>query len=111
MVHSCSPGSNLFMPEDLHLRVRLRFGVFELDLRTGELRKHGLRVRLQADCYETKGIKRFRAMFRVPEHRFLFWGGEFALSSCDDWWEQDQVACRASRSLRPPRMFSMRFRL
>ncbi len=35
------------MQEDLHLRVRLRFGVFELDLRAGELRKHGLRVRLQ----------------------------------------------------------------
>jgi TolB-like protein/DNA-binding winged helix-turn-helix (wHTH) protein/Flp pilus assembly protein TadD len=35
------------MQEDPHLRVRLRFGVFELDLRAGELRKHGLRVRLQ----------------------------------------------------------------
>jgi len=34
------------MQEDL-LRVQLRFGVFELDLRAGELRKHGLRVRLQ----------------------------------------------------------------
>jgi TolB-like protein/DNA-binding winged helix-turn-helix (wHTH) protein/Tfp pilus assembly protein PilF len=28
-------------------QVRLRFGVFELDLLAGELRKHGLRVRLQ----------------------------------------------------------------
>src|SRR5262249_58923749 len=27
--------------------VRLRFGVFEIDLRGGELRKHGVRVRLQ----------------------------------------------------------------
>jgi TolB-like protein/DNA-binding winged helix-turn-helix (wHTH) protein/Flp pilus assembly protein TadD len=35
------------MPDDPHLRARLRFGVFELDLRAGELRKHGLRVRLQ----------------------------------------------------------------
>jgi len=33
--------------EDHHLRGRLRFGVFELDLRAGELRKHGIRVRLQ----------------------------------------------------------------
>jgi TolB-like protein/DNA-binding winged helix-turn-helix (wHTH) protein/Flp pilus assembly protein TadD len=30
-----------------HPHRRLRFGVFELDLRAGELRKHGLRVRLQ----------------------------------------------------------------
>ncbi len=35
------------MQEDHHLRGRLRFGVFELDLRAGELRKHGIRVRLQ----------------------------------------------------------------
>ena len=35
------------MHEDLDAPVRLRFGVFELDLRAGELRKHGLRVRLQ----------------------------------------------------------------
>src|SRR3954471_10592507 len=26
---------------------RIRFGVFEVDLRAGELRKHGLRIRLQ----------------------------------------------------------------
>ena len=35
------------MSEDAQLRRRLRFGVFELDLRAGELRKNGLRVRLQ----------------------------------------------------------------
>jgi TolB-like protein/DNA-binding winged helix-turn-helix (wHTH) protein/Flp pilus assembly protein TadD len=35
------------MREDDQLRGRLRFGVFELDLRAGELRKHGLRIRLQ----------------------------------------------------------------
>jgi TolB-like protein/DNA-binding winged helix-turn-helix (wHTH) protein/Flp pilus assembly protein TadD len=35
------------MQEELHHRVRLRFGVFEIDLRAGELRKHGLRIRLQ----------------------------------------------------------------
>src|SRR5579864_6075604 len=35
------------MPEDHQVSGRLRFGVFELDLRSGELRKHGLRIRLQ----------------------------------------------------------------
>jgi TolB-like protein/DNA-binding winged helix-turn-helix (wHTH) protein/Flp pilus assembly protein TadD len=47
VVHSLSLGIHLFMQEDIHLRVRLRFGVFELDRHAGELRKHGLRVRLQ----------------------------------------------------------------
>jgi TolB-like protein/DNA-binding winged helix-turn-helix (wHTH) protein/Flp pilus assembly protein TadD len=40
------------MQEDLGLRARLRFGVFELDLRAGELRKHGLRVRLQEQPFQ-----------------------------------------------------------
>jgi len=40
------------MQEDLHHRVRLRFGVFELDLRAGELRKHGLRIRLQEQPFQ-----------------------------------------------------------
>jgi TolB-like protein/DNA-binding winged helix-turn-helix (wHTH) protein/Flp pilus assembly protein TadD len=35
------------MDQAHQFRGRLRFGVFELDLRSGELRKHGLRVRLQ----------------------------------------------------------------
>src|SRR6201988_710108 len=35
------------MHEAHQIRGRLRFGVFELDPRAGELRKHGLRVRLQ----------------------------------------------------------------
>src|SRR5271154_5057686 len=35
------------MPESHPVGERLRFGVFELDLRSGELRKHGLRIRLQ----------------------------------------------------------------
>src|SRR6201981_2458411 len=35
------------MHEAHQFRGRLRFGVFELDVRSGELRKHGLRVRLQ----------------------------------------------------------------
>jgi TolB-like protein/DNA-binding winged helix-turn-helix (wHTH) protein/Tfp pilus assembly protein PilF len=32
--------------------VRVRFGVFELDLRTGELRKRGLRIRLQEQPFQ-----------------------------------------------------------
>jgi TolB-like protein/DNA-binding winged helix-turn-helix (wHTH) protein/Tfp pilus assembly protein PilF len=31
---------------------RLRFGIFELDLRAGELRKHGLRLRLQEQPFQ-----------------------------------------------------------
>jgi len=52
VVHSISLGAHLSMEEDTHLRVRLRFGVFELDPRAGELRKHGLRVRLQEQPFQ-----------------------------------------------------------
>ena len=37
----------LAMPENHQPHGRLRFGVFDLDLRAGELYKHGLRVRIQ----------------------------------------------------------------
>jgi TolB-like protein/DNA-binding winged helix-turn-helix (wHTH) protein/Flp pilus assembly protein TadD len=40
------------MREDDQLRRPLRFGVFELDLRAGELRKNGLRVRLQEQPFQ-----------------------------------------------------------
>jgi TolB-like protein/DNA-binding winged helix-turn-helix (wHTH) protein/Flp pilus assembly protein TadD len=40
------------MPEDRHLAGRLRFGVFEMDLRAGELRKHGLKIRLQEQPFQ-----------------------------------------------------------
>ena len=40
------------MREDDHVIGRLRFGVFELDLRAGELRKLGLRVRLQEQPFQ-----------------------------------------------------------
>src|SRR3984893_7589872 len=52
VVHSLSLGIHLRMQEDPHRRARLRFGVFELDLRAGELRKHGLRVRLQEQPFQ-----------------------------------------------------------
>jgi TolB-like protein/DNA-binding winged helix-turn-helix (wHTH) protein/Flp pilus assembly protein TadD len=35
-----------------HPYSRLRFGVFEMDLRTGELRKHGMQVRLQKQPFQ-----------------------------------------------------------
>src|ERR1700689_5742321 len=40
---------------------RLRFGVFEVDLRTGELRKHGLRVRLQEQPFQVLAMLLQRA--------------------------------------------------
>jgi DNA-binding winged helix-turn-helix (wHTH) protein len=52
VVHSPSLGIQLSVQEDLHLGVQLRFGVFDLDLRAGELRKHGLRVRLQEQPFQ-----------------------------------------------------------
>jgi TolB-like protein/DNA-binding winged helix-turn-helix (wHTH) protein/Flp pilus assembly protein TadD len=39
------------MPE-ASASVRLRFGVFEVDLRAGELRKHGVRLRLQEQPFQ-----------------------------------------------------------
>jgi TolB-like protein/DNA-binding winged helix-turn-helix (wHTH) protein/Tfp pilus assembly protein PilF len=44
------------MHEAQQLGGRLRFGVFELDLRAGELRKHGLRVRLQEQPLRVLGM-------------------------------------------------------
>ncbi len=52
VIHSLSRRVHLSMQEDLHLRVWLRFGVFELDLRAGELRKHGLRIRIQEQPFQ-----------------------------------------------------------
>ena len=40
------------MPEGHHLAGRLRFGVFEVDLRAGELRKHGLRIKIQEQPFQ-----------------------------------------------------------
>src|SRR6476469_733557 len=44
------------MQEAHHLPSPLRFGVFELDVRAGELRKHGLRVRLQEQPFQILSI-------------------------------------------------------
>jgi TolB-like protein/DNA-binding winged helix-turn-helix (wHTH) protein/Tfp pilus assembly protein PilF len=40
------------MRDGNEFRGKLRFGVFELDLRAGELRKHGLRIRLQEQPFQ-----------------------------------------------------------
>ena len=40
------------MPEAHHAPGRARFGVFEIDLRAGELRKQGLRIRLQDQPFQ-----------------------------------------------------------
>ena len=44
------------MQEAHHLPSPLRFGVFELDVRAGELRKHGLQVRLQEQPFQILAI-------------------------------------------------------
>jgi len=40
------------MQDTEHSHSRLRFGVFEMDFRTGELRKHGMQVRLQKQPFQ-----------------------------------------------------------
>src|SRR5712692_2916960 len=52
VLDSPSPEFHPSMREDHQARGRLRFGVFELDLRAGELRKHGLQVRLQEQPFQ-----------------------------------------------------------
>lgn len=37
-------------------QVKVRFGSFEMDLRAGELRKHGVRIRLQAQPFQILGM-------------------------------------------------------
>jgi TolB-like protein/DNA-binding winged helix-turn-helix (wHTH) protein/Flp pilus assembly protein TadD len=52
VVHSLSTGIHLLMQEDRQLRGPLRFGDFELDLEAGQLRKQGLRIRLQEQPFQ-----------------------------------------------------------
>jgi len=49
------------MPDAQHPSVRLRFSVFEVDLRAGELRKHGLKVRLQEQPFQVLAMVLERA--------------------------------------------------
>src|SRR5215472_5220793 len=52
VIHSPSLEFHLSMQENNHARRRHRFGVFEVDRRAGELRKHGLQVRLQEQPFQ-----------------------------------------------------------
>ncbi len=52
VIHSESIEVSGLMQKDHGRSGRLRFGVFEVDLRNGELRKQGLKVRLQAQPFE-----------------------------------------------------------
>jgi TolB-like protein/DNA-binding winged helix-turn-helix (wHTH) protein/Tfp pilus assembly protein PilF len=49
------------MQENHQSDKRLRFGVFEVDLRAGELRKHGLRIRLQEQPFQVLAMLLRRA--------------------------------------------------
>jgi TolB-like protein/DNA-binding winged helix-turn-helix (wHTH) protein/Flp pilus assembly protein TadD len=42
--------------QEVHVRGRVRFGVFEADLRTGELRKHGSKIRLQEQPFQVLAL-------------------------------------------------------
>jgi TolB-like protein/DNA-binding winged helix-turn-helix (wHTH) protein/Tfp pilus assembly protein PilF len=44
------------MGEDTHDVGRRRFGVFEVDLRAGELRKHGLKIRIQEQPFRVLAV-------------------------------------------------------
>lgn len=52
VIHSVSIEVSGIMQKDQGRSGRLRFGVFEVDLRNSELRKQGLKVRLQAQPFE-----------------------------------------------------------
>src|ERR1700687_4893627 len=66
------------MEEDHQVRGRLRFGVFELDLRAGELRKHGLRVRLQEQPFQVLAalLEHPGEVVTRDELRERLWSGE-----------------------------------
>ena len=51
VIHSRPVGFSPMQQRE-HIPWRLRFGVFEVDLRAGELRKHGLQVRLQKQPFQ-----------------------------------------------------------
>src|SRR5262244_3041615 len=64
------------MPQANDLPGRLRFGVFEVDLRAGELTKRGLRIRLQEQPFQVLAMlleKRGELVTREELHKKL-WG-------------------------------------
>jgi DNA-binding winged helix-turn-helix (wHTH) protein len=65
------------MPESGTL-VRLRFGVFEVDLRTRELRKHGVKVRLQEQPFQVLAmlLERSGEVVTREELRSRLWSAD-----------------------------------
>ena len=59
-------------------RVRVRFGSFEMDLRAGELRKHGVRIRLQTQPSQILGmlLERPSEVVTREELRQALWPGD-----------------------------------
>src|SRR5437868_9896928 len=55
-----------------------RFGVFEVDLRGGELRKHGLRIRLQEQPFQvlTMLLQRPREVIARGEFKKRLWAAD-----------------------------------
>ena len=52
VVHSRASRFGFSMQNGKHSYKRVRFGVFEMDFETGELRKHGMQVRLQKQPFQ-----------------------------------------------------------
>jgi hypothetical protein len=71
-------------------------------------RKKGPR---QVRLLRNKDEREIEAMLRVPERRFFVFWGKFTRLLRDYRRKRIQVPCRAVFSWRPPRIFSMRFRL
>jgi DNA-binding winged helix-turn-helix (wHTH) protein len=57
---------------------KVRFGVFEADLRAGELRKHGIRIHLQRQPFRILAalLERPGDLVSRDDLRFLIWGSE-----------------------------------
>ena len=74
------------MREDHRARGWLRFGVFELDLRAGELRKHGLRVRLQEQPFQVLAmlIEHTGEVVTREELKKKLWPGDTFVSQQGD---------------------------
>ena len=56
VVNSKARGVAVSLQEEPQVRGRLRFGVFEVNLRAGELRKQGVRVRLSGQPFQVLAI-------------------------------------------------------
>ena len=65
------------MPQGVQAE-KVRFGVFEADLRAGELRKHGVRIHLQRQPFRilTALIERPGELVTREDLRLLIWGSE-----------------------------------